>query len=335
MFLINEVACCVAIVTEGALFWYISRRSLKATWGDVRSGLLLSGARLVLMRLRQAPINPRNWRPHILVFTADVGRNIPMVEMAARFGQHRGIVTLVSLLIGDIDEHSNARDVAQRNQRLMDGHELNVFCEAVAVPELYQGMVTIAQANGFAGLDSNTVLLGWPEDDGEGLSSLLGTVRRLDGLGKCTLIYRASEATKKQKTPRILVWWKGREHNGDLMLLLAHLLKRSKGWEGSEILLKSVASDSESARMRQEEFASLLPDIRIDATVDVVVNDANEPVEEIIRRHSQLASLVFIGMTPPPIGDEESYSNTMQGLLDGLPNAILVRNAGPFRGRLV
>jgi potassium/chloride transporter 4/5/6 len=53
MFLIHPVACVVAILLEALLFIALSRRSLNTTWGDARSGLLLTGARHILLSLRQ------------------------------------------------------------------------------------------------------------------------------------------------------------------------------------------------------------------------------------------------------------------------------------------
>ena len=85
MFLINPTACMVAVLVEGIIFWVISRRTLEATWGDARSGVLLSAARLVLLRLRDARVDPRNWRPHILVFAGPLERELPMVRLATRF----------------------------------------------------------------------------------------------------------------------------------------------------------------------------------------------------------------------------------------------------------
>ena len=89
------------------IFWVISRRTLEATWGDARSGVLLSAARFVLLRLRDARVDPRNWRPHLLVFSGKVQEELPMIRLATRFGQHRGIVTVMSLVIGDVEEQQD------------------------------------------------------------------------------------------------------------------------------------------------------------------------------------------------------------------------------------
>ncbi|MGB5661265.1 MAG: Na-K-Cl cotransporter, partial [Thermoanaerobaculia bacterium] len=68
MFLINELAALVAVSVEILIYLGLRRKAIRASWGDLRYGALMSLARAVLLRLRQLPVAPRNWRPNILVF---------------------------------------------------------------------------------------------------------------------------------------------------------------------------------------------------------------------------------------------------------------------------
>src|SRR5690606_34266333 len=113
MFAISPAACVLAIVVEVALFWTLRRRSLQATFGDVRGGMLLSGARFALLGLRDRAADARSWRPHILVFTTRVEDDLDTVRVAAAFGQHRGIVTVTELVVGDVEEHRDLQAEAR------------------------------------------------------------------------------------------------------------------------------------------------------------------------------------------------------------------------------
>ena len=335
MFLINPLALTVAIVLEIGLFWILRQRSLRTTWGTVRGGLLMAAARFLLLRLRESGVDSRNWRPHILVFSSDVVADVSRVRLAALFSQGRGIVTVSTLVVGDIEDHEHACAGVHAAQQILDDEGILAFCEVEAVPDLHAGVVTVAQANGFAGLASNTVMLGWPDGRPERLAQLLGITRRLDTLGKSVLISRPAPQLTRTKDPRIIVWWKGRQHNGDLMLLLAHLLCSAEGWRSARVVLKSVAEDAAAAKELRHEFADMLEDVRIDAHVDVVVRPEGEPFTQVIRRHSQQADLVFLGMGVAEPGSEADYAETMAALAEGLPSTVFVRNGGPFRGRLV
>jgi hypothetical protein len=353
MFLIHPVACVAALGTEVVIWLVIRRRALRATWGDVRTGLWFTLAQYGMLQLRDARHDSRNWRPHILVFTAHLERNLSLVRMAASFGQNRGIITVNTLLIGDIEDHESAVEMAARNNRLLTENGVLAFCEVASVPAFDAGVVTVAQANGFGGLASNMVMFGWPgsrpsegglpEDTGVGdeesqlhrLGRLLGLTRKLARLEKSTMIMRPIPGSRKKGRKGIIIWWKGREHNGDLMLLLAHLLSFSTSWRKTPIILKSVVADKAEAQVVRDGFERGLPDTRINARVDVVIQPPDQTVAEVIRHHSRTAELLFLGLALPEPGAETDYANSLADLLEGLPSAILVRNAGPFRGRLL
>src|SRR5690606_28823139 len=122
--------------------------------------------------LRLVEPDPRNWRPHVLVFSSDPERSIPMARFASDLGQADGIVTVTTLWVGDPEEHA-LDEIVARHQALLDAHDVVAFPEAIAVPDLEAGVLTVAQANGFAGLASNTVLFGWTEGGPAGLARLL------------------------------------------------------------------------------------------------------------------------------------------------------------------
>jgi len=76
IFLINPVAGVVAILAEILLWMLLSRRESTATWGDARRGIYESLIRWALIRLSRRPVNPRNWRPHILVFVPEAVQHL-------------------------------------------------------------------------------------------------------------------------------------------------------------------------------------------------------------------------------------------------------------------
>ena len=118
------------------------------------------------------------------------------------------------------------------------------------------------------------------------------------------------------------------------MLLLAHLLTTTADWRGSRIVLKSIVDDAGAKKERWDEFSSMGDDIRIDVSFDIMLRGDSE-VRDIIAEHSRGASLVMLGMHVPELGQEVAYAERIHRLLDVLPDVVLVRNSGPFRGRLL
>jgi potassium/chloride transporter 4/5/6 len=336
MMAINPLAGVVAISAVVGIWLLLSRRAMRAAWGDLRSGLWFTLARVSLYKLRDSRFDARNWRPHVLVFTRDVSANLELVQLACMLSQERGIITVSTLLEGDVEEHEHAEQLMRSNQQLLDSKGLNAFYEVAAVSEIENGMITVAQANGFAGLTSNTSMFGWSgDDDPEGLARTLGVVRRMSGMEKCSLVLRYNTPDPQSPRNELVCWWRGKQHNGDLMLLLAHLLTQADGWRRVRIVLRSIVPTEEAAEQLRESMKAFLTSIRIPAEMDVIVPEPGQSIAELIREGSRNARLVLLGLPEVPAGEERDTAERLLSLVEGLPPTLLVRNAGPFRGRLV
>ena len=76
-------------------------------------------------------------------------------------------------------------------------------------------------------------------------------------------------------------------------------------------------------------------EVRIPVVVESVLQPEGEPVRDVIRRRSERADLVFMGMARVDAGDELAAAERLVEQLDGMPSTILVRNGSRFQGRLV
>jgi len=337
MFAINPWAFVAAVVIEAGIWWYLRRRTLTAAWGDLRTGLWFALARMSMLQLRDANHDPRNWRPHLLVFSFDLSRNVDLVALASHFGQDRGIVTATTLVKGDCPDTMQAMELRKRNARILEEAGLVAFAEVITVPDLEMGFLAVAQANGFGGIDSNMVVFGWPGDEPERVSSMLRRTRQLEALHKSTMVVRgvSSRPPAGTDSPEILVWWKGRAQNGDLMLLLAHLLSLADDWRNATVTLASITPDPAAVPGLESDLNGLLEVGRIDARVEVLVQDPTVSAIDTIHIRSRGAALVFLGMAAVENGEEAAYASAVLQLVSELPRVILVRNGGPHSGQLV
>ena len=332
MFLIHPLAAAVAMAIEVGIFVVMKRRALNATWGDLRGGLLMQVAIWALVKKRRGVELARSWRPHILVFTSDPLRNLALVDFTWALSLQRGVLTVTSLIEGDFDDHETYETQAREWEDGLLRRGISAFCEIHVVPEFESGMVTVAQANGMAGLAANTVLLGWPDREGFALP-VIRVMRRLDRLGKSLLIVRHRPGALERRQ-RIVVWWAGAHNNGDLMLMLAHMLSLNAGWRGSRIELKSVVSTADQQQPQIDALTKLSEEVRIKVYPEVVLR-AGRDLPDVLAEHSQGAQIVFLGMGLPEPGAEEEYRARVERLVKNLPTTVLVRNASPFRGELL
>jgi len=338
MFLISPVAGTVAIVAELALWLLLSRREHEANWGDARRGLYENLIRWALVRLAERPMSARNWRPHILAFVDGPIRELDLVRFADWFSQGRGVVTVCELVVGDLS--AEIPDLLERRrlmQETLDSEGLVVFAEVDVVREIVDGIVNVAQGNGMAGIASNTVLLGWPEDSGLRVE-FLKVMRQLERLHKSLIIgrIRPKHLYPREGVPRTIhVWWGGMQRNGDLMLLLAYLLTRNPAWRRARVQVLSIASNELTLQQTRSYLEKLAPQIRIDAEPRVVVKRKDRSIAELIQTESTAAEVVFLGLATPDPGDEAAYAERLENLAGDLPTVFFVKNASLFIGELL
>jgi len=272
MFLISKIACIVAIVVEIAIWGWLRKRAMSATWGDVRRGLWLGVARLALVNLRSLPYEPRNWRPNILVFSGDIWKRIELVRFACWFGQDRGIVTACNLIEGGLERNKDFDiDAAQAEiAAALDGYGLTVFSNVSIVDTFETGVVDLAQSHGIAGLDSNTIMLGWSNDTAR-LAAYFRIMQRATRLRKSMIICRLGPQRPEKAPAQIDIWWRGKQRNGDMMLLLAHLLTLNPEWHRARITVKSIAISEMAKSETERSLATMVPEARITATTKVIL----------------------------------------------------------------
>ena len=208
------------------------------------------------------------------------------------------------------------------------------FPEVDVVSDFEEGVLGVAQANGIAGLRSNTVMFGWSRRK-ERLESQLRMMRRMSYVRKNTIITRLNWAHEPGRDKRIDIWWGGLQNNGDLMLLLAYLLRLNPGWRDARICVRSVAHDEEERQLQLEGLADLLPETRIGAESEVIVKPANRTITDIVHQTSAHADIVFLGLQEPEPGEEAAYAGRIIELANSLNTCIFVRSGGEFAGELI
>jgi len=335
MLLIDVLSSLLAMAVVLALWILLQRRERRASWGDVRRGVYEALIRWALIRLTRRPMSARSWRPHLLVFVEPVERKLELVRFATWLSEGRGVVTVCELVVGDLLQLGfDPLDRQNEIQTRLDESGIAGFAEVDVVPNIAHGIVSVAQANGMAGIESNMVLLGWPGDV-ERLATMLGVVERLERAHKSLVIGRCIDDFPARGVREIHVWWGGLQRNGDLMLLLAYLLSRNPEWRDARIRIRSIASNDLMKAETERTLALLMPELRIEAEVEVFVKPPDAKVNQVIRSESATADVVLMGLAQPRTGEEHSYASKLVALADGLRSFFFVKNNSLFIGDLI
>lgn len=324
MFLINPWACLIALAIVASLYLWLRSRSLVQQWGDVSAGFWIKVARYAMLRLKSSNIYGRNWRPLMLIFVEDVEKQLSMIKLAEQFGQNHGVLTLAHLIHQeDFDFQENRQGLEMAMRKKIAYHGFQAFCEVHSASDFHKGFIEISKGHGLAGLRTNTVLFGWSESEHKQIEELKA-IRALREMGKNIVVSKFT-AGLTQRGAQIDIWWAGRENNGDLMLLLAFLLKLNLQWKNAKIRILSMVRDEEQKVLLKKGISRLLPKARITASVTVLVS--NQTFKDILHQKSAASDIVFLGL-PKIKGDQEAHeiAKNMDVLCSGLRTTVFVQN---------
>ena len=336
MFLVNWIWALIAIFGMAILYFYISQKQVETRWGDLQNGLLFERTRKNLFRLEKELHHPKNWRPIILAL-GGASQTRPHLSMYGHWlAAGHGVLSLGQVIQSDV-ENRLKRLVSQ--ERLLYGfineHKLEAFPAVVAAPTLAEGMESLVQTHGLGALRPNTVLLGWPQSQGEPeklqekCENYAETLNTIASLERSAIALKFSPTAMEREVRHVPlgtldVWWRGNQ-NGELMLLLAHLLTQNQTWRSRPIRLIRTIQNEAGREEVLKHLNELIDKSRIRATPQVVVTD--DPFKAISQT-SRSAAIVFMGMSLPEPEKANEFFERMEQLAGDLPRIAFIRSAG-------
>jgi amino acid transporter len=327
MYLISPLALLFAVGLELAVYIYFRKKTLEQQWGDVNAGFWMRMARFALLQLNRKVISARNWRPLILVFVKDINERIELVKLAAALGQNKGVLTISELIF--THDHLALKRRKEKQQKMLQDlkkHELEAFCEVNVVHSLHGGILNVSKGHGMAGIKTNTIMFGWSGDT-QGNIQQLKTIRDLAVAGKNILLVKFNdhESWKSKDHQNIDIWWGGRENNGDLMLILAYMMKLNREWEQARIHIRSVVETEEEKEILLKGLEASLAEARIPGEVNVVLKNG-ESFRSILHRESDEADIVFLGLNRTEEGEEAKHVAKLEHMASVAKIAVFVQN---------
>lgn len=327
-FIISPASAAVSYVLLGALILYVKRRQFESKFGSVWGGFLYGNVRNDLLRLAGMPPTPKNWRPTCLVFSGNPNMRATLVHFGEWLVADRGLLYLVEILDGDFTEYSKRQPAAQQRLRqFCEERDIEAFPVVVVEESVRRGAATAMQSIQIGPLRPNMVLFGWPgaPDPKETVLPALFRVGRALDMSLC--VVRPGHTANRAGTRQIDVWWRGMK-NGNLMLLLAHMLSTNWEWQQSRIRLLRVVEREQAREGTLKDMQNILDEARVRAEPVVLVRESR--FAAVLREESGSADAVFLGFNPPE--EEEDAERQWLSLYGGLvfdgPTFILVSASG-------
>ena len=330
MFLINPLATVVAIIVSYGIYFYLDHRTVKSSWGDVRSGIWLTVARAALLALGGQRYHLKNWRPNVLVFTGQPHNREHLTLLADWLSMGQGIITFYQLIVGEPENASTngLRKLArQQIQNFIVERRMKAFAEVDIVRNFHTGALTVAQTHGLGGLKPNTVLMGWSREH-QGQIAQFKLLKELQIVGKSALLFAYNEEQSFGGYKVIDIWWNGQTANGAFMMLLAHVIKQHPTWQSAHIRLLRIIASEEGRLQTQSYMQQLLADVRVEAEPVIIVEaDRSKFFGKIVANHSQETGLTMLGLRLRDIEDIDGYVQKLDKLLQSISTTLIVSAA--------
>jgi len=330
MFFINWQWALMSIVMMAAIYFFIYRKQVESRWGDLNSGLVFERTRKNMLKLEQMLYHPKNWRPIILAMSGGGWNRANLAVLGHWLTSGHGILNLGQVIVGDVE---NRVERITNQERILETfireERLEAFPNIVASPTVLEGIEYLVQCSGLGALRPNTLLVGWP-DKVEKADSLIDSLRVISALRRNIIIANFEDTDDDPRVApdgTIDVWWRGNQ-NGELMLLLAHLLSQNPKWRNRPIRLMRVVDDEAAKADVLNHLNELASIARIQTETKVFVS--RQPVE-VIGVESNDAAIAFLGFTLPQDGEEATFYQQMELLSHQLPRSIFVNSVGNMK----
>lgn len=330
MFLINSVWATVSILMMAVIYFFIYRKQVESRWGDLNSGLIFERTRKNMLKLEKMLYHPKNWRPIILAMSGGGWSRPDLAILGHWLTSGSGILSLGQVILGDVEDRIDRVTNQERIlERFIRDEKLEAFPNIVASPTVLEGTEYLVQCSGMGALRPNTVLLGWVDDVAK-VHPLVATIRVISALQRNLIIANFDEHDDDPRdAPRgtVDVWWRGHQ-NGELMLLLAHLLTQHSKWRNRKIRLMRIVDDELAKKDVINHLNGLAEQARIKVTTEVYVS---KNPHHMIAKQSKKAAIVFLGFEVPAAGNEEKFYRQMELFSERLPRTVFVNSVGNMK----
>lgn len=326
MFLIDARATVVAALIVIAIYFWLQRRELKTTWGDVRRGMWMALIGTGIFQIGEQD-DTKNWRPHILVLSGAPQKRWSLIELADGLSHNSSLMTVSSVL------PSGSRDLAQQNQLertirdYLQKRGIRALVRVITASDPFEGAVRLVETYGLGPLVPNTIVMGDSEEPTR-RQAFCQAIAEIHASQRNLVIFHENQKQGFGFRRTIDVWWGGLQNNGSLMLILAYLLRTDINWRNARIYLKLVVADEVGAVAARDNMKDLSDRLRIDVIPKIIIAQQRS-FDEILARSSRNSDLVFLGMAEPQENFMEYYES-LQVRVAKLPSTIFVLAASDF-----
>lgn len=303
---------------------------MNGQWIDIRRSILFFIARYSICHLDESEPNTRSWRPNILVLSNALTERLLLIELAKAFTHRKGLMVVVSIIIQGTVPEVRRENIKKSIKEFLHKRRIDALIEIIAADSIFTGIKELAVSYGLGPLAPNTFLFGETKRR-ENFVQFANLFKYIYQVKRNMVVVRQGQAFLKagRAGKRIIVWWGGKRENISLMLTLVYMLQSSPEWRKARLTLRTIVKREEEVEKTRQYLKNLMAEGRITDEFEVLVNNSHKDlIPTTIRRFSQEADLVFMGIRPPESDESDhDYGAYYEGLIkstEQFPPLVLV-----------
>jgi amino acid transporter len=326
-----DVLIMIIAATLIWLTWFIMKnRQQMPDPGDVWQSVWSNIVRRSVHNIYTHGIEERNWKPNIMLFSGNPETRLQLIELGKALIADHGLLTIINLQ----KYRPGEKTISRLSQRQTTPEEIagaGVFSREYHCHDIYQGIMNLAETYGFAGVEPNTVLMGWTRKttDATRFTHMIQHIIDLD-LNLLLMDIDTRKGFGDRKS--IDIWWRGPGNNGNLALNLVKFLWLSEGWKDSflRLLIENPVNDDHETIFN---FArEVLDNLRINAEIVIINNEIEQkPFYDLIRIESGNSDVTFLSIPEIIPGQEEDFLNEIHRLSVDLGTVVLIKASTQFK----
>jgi amino acid transporter len=330
MFRLDFMAMIIAFVFMWLIYFLLQKRELQLDFGDVWQSVWSNIVRTSLHKMDQKDLEERNWRPNIILFSGATRNRPHLIEFGKWLVGKHGFLSNFDLIKSDTKRITYTKE--QQGLQTEDSEQYKgIFTRRQTVNDIYEGIENIAQTYGFAGVEPNTVMLGWARQSKKPIrfAQTLKTISDLD-LNIIAMDYDKRVGFGNHKT--IDIWWRGHGNNGNLALQLLKFIWLSNEWRDAKARLMIVNPINEEEDQIRKEAQEVLDNLRIYADIKIINNKIEQKsFYDIVKVESIHTDLIFMGIPDIEQGQEKEFVRETNDLCHDIGTVVLIKAASHFK----
>ena len=313
MFQMAPVYAFLALISIAVIYWSLKRgREEEDDLSAMIKGVLFQLTRRlqILIQRKQASVTLSNWRPSFIAVSSSSFTRLAPFDLLRWISHYYGFGTFIHYIKGPLNESTQKESKEKLNQLIKQGaaSQAGIYVDTIISPSFKTAVAQIVQLPGISGLENNSMLFEFHEDDESEISRIIEGCQFASIVDFNQCVLRSSERHFGYKK-RIDIWLTpGDYRNANLMILLAYIIIGHPEWKGCEIEIFAAFEKAEMSR-QVGRLNQLIEEGRIPISQNKVQrmpwNKRAKSYQNLVCENSENADLVIMGFSLNKVTQEK------------------------------